>query len=146
MLSACVSSNTLLSLYHLIFASFPFRMTLLQIELLRNHHPCNQSLLQNHGQELRMADIEYFLIREQLTLMFQGKSKIALEGARRVQEQMPLEMVKIFKLLEGFLAQPMYVMVRFGFWEKALEEPAPLKSFRFVTGVWQNKDCKGKCR
>lgn len=68
--------------------------------------------------------------------MFQGKSKIALEGARRVQEQMPLEMVKIFKLLEGFLAQPMYVMVRFGLWEKALEEPAPLKSFRFVTGVW----------
>ena len=68
--------------------------------------------------------------------MFQGKSRVALEGARRVQEQMPLEMVKIFKLLEGFLAQPMYVMVRFGFWEKALEEPAPLKSFRFVTGVW----------
>ena len=68
--------------------------------------------------------------------MFQGKSKAALEGARRVQKQMPLEMVKKFKLLEGFLAQPMYVMVRFGLWEKALEEEAPQESFRFVTGVW----------
>ena len=68
--------------------------------------------------------------------MFQGKSKVALDGARRVQKRMPLEMVKKFKLLEGFLAQPMYVMVRFGLWEQALEEPAPLESFRFVTGVW----------
>jgi tetratricopeptide (TPR) repeat protein len=68
--------------------------------------------------------------------MFQGRSEVALAGAREVQEQIPHHMAGDFSSLEIFLAQPMYVMVRFGMWERALAEPAPDAQMRFMNGVW----------
>jgi tetratricopeptide (TPR) repeat protein len=41
-----------------------------------------------------------------------------------------------FGVFETFLSQPLYVMVRFGMWDKALVEPKPSEQFRFKTGVW----------
>ncbi len=68
--------------------------------------------------------------------MFQGRSVDALAGAREVQSKIPTDMGNGFGVFETFLSQPMYVMVRFGLWDKALAEPKPDAQFRFMTGVW----------
>ncbi len=68
--------------------------------------------------------------------MFQGRSVDALAGAREVQSKIPTDMGNAFGAFETFLSQPMYVMVRFGLWDKALAEPKPDAQFRFMTGVW----------
>ncbi|MCZ6641145.1 MAG: hypothetical protein O7F71_06180 [Gammaproteobacteria bacterium] len=66
--------------------------------------------------------------------MFQGRSTDALAGAREVHSKIPPGMGE--GAFEIFLAQPMYVLVRFGLWNKALAEPKPDTGLRFMTGVW----------
>jgi tetratricopeptide (TPR) repeat protein len=68
--------------------------------------------------------------------MFQGRSVDALAGAREVQTKIPRDMGNGFGVFETFLSQPLYVMVRFGLWDKALAEPKPESHYRFMTGVW----------
>ncbi len=68
--------------------------------------------------------------------MFLGQSDTALAGAREVESKIPMKLVPIFRSLEIFLSQPMYVMVRFGMWDKLLAEPMPNKDFGLMTGVW----------
>jgi tetratricopeptide (TPR) repeat protein len=58
--------------------------------------------------------------------MFEGRKALALEAARDMIAQIPMEMVRAFPdFLDGFLAVPLHVMVRFGMWEELLAEPAP---------------------
>lgn len=66
--------------------------------------------------------------------MFQGRSVDALAGAREVKSKIPPGMGE--GAYEIFLAQPMYVLVRFGLWDQALAEPEPDAGLRFMTGVW----------
>ena len=69
--------------------------------------------------------------------MFQGRSEAAMAGAREVQSKVPVDMAgNAFGAYETFLAQPLYVMVRFGLWEQVLAEPEPVASNRFMRGVW----------
>jgi tetratricopeptide (TPR) repeat protein len=68
--------------------------------------------------------------------MFQGRSEDAMAGAREVESKIPTDMGNGFGVFETFLSQPLYVMVRFGMWDKALVEPKPSEQFRFKTGVW----------
>ena len=71
--------------------------------------------------------------------MFQGRSVDALAGAREVQSKIPTGGADGFGSFETFLSQPMYVMVRFGLWDKALAEPKPPTQQLFMTGVWHEK-------
>lgn len=69
--------------------------------------------------------------------MFQGRSEVALAGAREVAQKVPRDMDgNAFGAFETFLSQPLYVMVRFGLWEAILAEPRPAAGNRFATGVW----------
>ena len=69
--------------------------------------------------------------------MFQGRYAEALAGARKVQEQVPKdENGKVEGVFETFMAQPLYVLVRFGRWDEVLAEPKPSSLNPFVTGVW----------
>lgn len=69
--------------------------------------------------------------------MFQGRSVEAMAGAREVQSKIPVDMEgNTFGAFETFLSQPLYVMVRFGLWEQALNEPKPAAGNQFMQGVW----------
>jgi tetratricopeptide (TPR) repeat protein len=69
--------------------------------------------------------------------MFQGASENAMIRAREVQSKIPIDKSgNAFGAYETFLAQPLYVMVRFGMWDRILAEPEPAESNLFVRGVW----------
>ncbi|MFT7652924.1 MAG: tetratricopeptide (TPR) repeat protein [Limisphaerales bacterium] len=70
--------------------------------------------------------------------MFQGRSVEAMAGAREVQSKIPVDMEgNAFAAFETFLSQPLYVMVRFGLWQQALDEPRPAANNQFMQGVWR---------
>ncbi|MEJ2099361.1 MAG: hypothetical protein P8X68_05210 [Desulfobacterales bacterium] len=71
--------------------------------------------------------------------MFQGRPEAALEAARKIVEKVPHELSadkNVWALYETFLSQPMFVMVRFGMWDKMLSEPKPDIASQFMTGIW----------
>ncbi len=58
--------------------------------------------------------------------MFDGQSAVALEHARGVQRELPMEVVRqLGDFLDAFVATPYHVMVRFGKWQEILDEPMP---------------------
>jgi tetratricopeptide (TPR) repeat protein len=71
--------------------------------------------------------------------MFQGRGDAALAAARKIVEKVPPELSadkNVWALYETFLSQPMFVMVRFGMWDRMLAEPQPSIESRFMTGIW----------
>ena len=69
--------------------------------------------------------------------MFDGQREIALKAAREMLVQIPLEIVREFPdFLDGFVAVPTHVMVRFGLWEELLKEPAPPADLVVTTAFW----------
>ncbi len=71
--------------------------------------------------------------------MMQGRADAALEAARKIVEEIPNELAadkNIWALYETFLSQPVFVMVRFGMWDKMLAEPRPEVDSKFMTGIW----------
>jgi tetratricopeptide (TPR) repeat protein len=69
--------------------------------------------------------------------MFDGQREIALEAAREMIEQIPLAVVREMPdALEGFIAVPTHVLVRFGMWEDLLNEPAPPADLAVTTAFW----------
>ncbi len=71
--------------------------------------------------------------------MSQGRSEAALEAAAKVAESIPATLAadkNLWALFETFLSQPLYVMVRFGMWDKVLAASRPDLESRFMTGVW----------
>ncbi|HZL84227.1 MAG TPA: hypothetical protein VFD07_02490 [Candidatus Krumholzibacteria bacterium] len=70
--------------------------------------------------------------------MLQGRSKQAFADARKLAGGVPENMVgNIWGLYETFLSMPYFVMVRFGMWDEALNEPMPPETRRYSTGVWR---------
>ncbi|MGQ0615142.1 MAG: tetratricopeptide repeat protein [Planctomycetaceae bacterium] len=58
--------------------------------------------------------------------MFQGRGAVAIRAGREVTAIMPAAVVDAYPdYLEGFLAAPYHVLVRFGRWEEILAEPEP---------------------
>jgi tetratricopeptide (TPR) repeat protein len=71
--------------------------------------------------------------------MLQGRPNAALAAARKIIAKVPPELSadkNVWALYETFLSQPMFVMVRFGMWDKMLEEPKPDINSQFMTGIW----------
>lgn len=70
--------------------------------------------------------------------MFDGQKEVALKAARETVEQIPLELVRQFPdFLDGFLAVPTHVLVRFGLWEEMLKEPRPPADLYVTTAFWR---------
>ena len=69
--------------------------------------------------------------------MFEGRRSEAMQAARDMLEEIPLEAVREMPdLLDGFLAVPVHVMVRFGLWEELLAEPKPPADLKVTTASW----------
>jgi tetratricopeptide (TPR) repeat protein len=71
--------------------------------------------------------------------MFQGRPETALGAARKIVEKVPPALSadkNVWALYETFLSQPMFVMVRFGLWDKMLMESKPNIDSQFMTGIW----------
>ncbi|MBX2991517.1 MAG: tetratricopeptide repeat protein [Bacteroidetes bacterium] len=69
--------------------------------------------------------------------MFEGRKELAMKAARDMVEQIPLEVVREYAdYLDGFIAVPTHVMVRFGMWEEILSEPKPPDDLIATTAFW----------
>jgi len=70
--------------------------------------------------------------------MLQGRSTEALKQARKVNSKVPVDQDGNAPGMFGtFLAQPLYVMVRFGMWETILAEPKPAEGNKLTNGIWR---------
>jgi tetratricopeptide (TPR) repeat protein len=66
--------------------------------------------------------------------MFDGQSKLAMESARSLLREVPVENVRENRdALDGFHATPYHVMVRFGRWKEILDEPMPPSDLKVTT-------------
>ncbi len=69
--------------------------------------------------------------------MFEGRKQLAMDAARAAVAQLDMEFVRaVPDFLDGFLAVPMHVMVRFGMWNEVLSEPAPPEDMQTATAFW----------
>ena len=69
--------------------------------------------------------------------MFEGQQEAAMTAARDVTSEIPAEMVRALPdFLEAFMAIPTHVLVRFGQWEKLLDEPRPPEDYLCTTAMW----------
>ncbi len=70
--------------------------------------------------------------------MFDGQRKLALEAARDVVAQAPLEVVRQMpEYLEAFLPSPYHAQVRFGMWNEILREPEPPEDLFSTIATWR---------
>ncbi len=69
--------------------------------------------------------------------MFDGQREMAVAAAREMIEQIPLEVVRAYPdFLDGFMAVPTHVLVRFGMWNELLSEPAPPEDLVVTVAFW----------
>ena len=69
--------------------------------------------------------------------MFDGQSKLALETARALKQQVPEEMLKAqVDYLDAFMPTELHVLVRFGRWEEILEQPEPADYLPMSRSIW----------
>lgn len=69
--------------------------------------------------------------------MFDGQKELALSASNGLIDQVPLELVRAHPdFLDGFIAVPTHVMVRFGMWEELIASPKPPDDFLLTTAFW----------
>ena len=69
--------------------------------------------------------------------MFLGNSAGAMQTARKIEKKMPPRIRdNPFGVNESFRSQPMFAMVRFGFWDQVLREPEPPADALYMRGIW----------
>ena len=69
--------------------------------------------------------------------MFDGQKELALQAARDLVQQPPEDLLREqADLLDGFIATPLHVLVRFGAWEDILAEPEPAEYLPMTRAIW----------
>ncbi len=69
--------------------------------------------------------------------MFDGQKELALTAANNLIDQIPLELVRALPdFLDGFIAVPTHVMVRFGMWEELISQPKPPEDLYLTAAFW----------
>ena len=66
----------------------------------------------------------------------EGRSKLALESARRVAANVRLEVIDEFPAVEFFHTIPLLSLVQFGRWDDVLAEPRPRADLDYSNGIW----------
>ena len=66
----------------------------------------------------------------------EGRSKLAIEAARKAASQVSDETLKAVPLLAGFRVVPYFALTRFGKWDEMLREPGPPATSAYMTGMW----------
>jgi tetratricopeptide (TPR) repeat protein len=67
----------------------------------------------------------------------EGKSKVAIEAARKAASRVDDDTLKAVPLLAGFRVVPYYALTRFGKFDEMLAEPEPPATSAFLHGMWQ---------
>jgi predicted Zn-dependent protease len=65
-----------------------------------------------------------------------GRSKLAIDSARKSATKVDEEVLKQVPLLAIFRVVPYYALTRFGKWDEMLREPAPPTFSPYATGIW----------
>lgn len=65
-----------------------------------------------------------------------GRSKLAIEMARKAASRVDDETLKAVPLLAGFRVVPYYALTRFGKWDEMLREPEPPATSAYLRGMW----------
>ena len=60
-----------------------------------------------------------------------------MESAQKLAGVIPQEALATTPILQGFLVVPSYALVRFGEWDRILNEPEPRHQTPFTMGVWR---------
>lgn len=66
----------------------------------------------------------------------EGRSKVAIDAARRVAANVRLEMIEEFPGVEFFHTIPLLALTQFGLWDRILAEPRPRADLEFSNGIW----------
>ena len=66
----------------------------------------------------------------------EGRSKVAIDAARRVAANVNLEMIDQFPGVEFFHTIPLLALTQFGRWDEVLAEPQPRADLEFSNGIW----------
>ena len=66
----------------------------------------------------------------------EGRSAVAIDAAKRVAENVRLEMVREYPAVEFFKTIPLLALAQFGKWDEILAEPAPPAELEFSNGIW----------
>jgi len=66
----------------------------------------------------------------------EGRSKEALQAARKLVAQTPVEFVKQMPMVEFVPPTLLFGLARFGQWEEILRQPAPASELQYTTGMW----------
>ncbi len=66
----------------------------------------------------------------------EGRSKIAIEAARKVAANVQLEMIDQFPGVEFFNTIPLLALTQFGRWDEILAEPQPPENLEYSNGIW----------
>lgn len=66
----------------------------------------------------------------------QGRSRVAIDAARKVAAKIADPLLDELPLLAGFRVVPYYALTRFGQWDEMLREPAPPERYLYVKGSW----------
>jgi len=66
----------------------------------------------------------------------EGRSAVALEAARKVADNVALEMIDAYPSVEFFKTIPTLALVQFGRWEDVLAEPRPPAHLEYSTAIW----------
>jgi tetratricopeptide (TPR) repeat protein len=67
----------------------------------------------------------------------QGQSKVAIEAARKLADNVSLEQIDQFPTVEFFKTVPLQSLVQFGHWDEILAEPQPREDLGFSNAIWR---------
>lgn len=66
----------------------------------------------------------------------QGQSKVAIEAARKLADNVSLEQIDQFPTIEFFKTVPLLTLVHFGHWDEILAEPQPRADLGYSNAIW----------
>lgn len=66
----------------------------------------------------------------------QGQSKVAIEAAKKLADNVSLEQIDQFPTIEFFKTVPLLTMVHFGHWDDILAEPQPRADLGYSNAIW----------
>jgi tetratricopeptide (TPR) repeat protein len=67
----------------------------------------------------------------------QGQSKVALEAARKLADNVSLEQIDQFPTIEFFKTVPLLSLVQFGHWDEILAQPQPRDDLGYSNAIWR---------